>query len=105
MSTGPRRHCTASARQHSSGDPRAVAARGILDSYRQQQTAERSATLSQDGDDDAPCSAECVTAIYSAAEFDEQLARVPDHVLVVVDFYRCAADALRHRDPLLRPPR
>ena len=35
------------------------------------------------------CSAECVTQIYSAAEFDEQLAKVPDHVLVVIDFYRC----------------
>ena len=75
-----------------------MVAQGILDSYRQQQTAERSASQSQDGDDEAPCSVECVQAIYSAAEFDEQLARVPDHVLVVVDFYRCGADPLWHRD-------
>ena len=70
-----------------------MAARGILDSYRQQQTAEQSAAEAQDGADDPPCSTDCVTEIFSAAEFDEQLARVSENVLVVVDFYRCAADA------------
>ncbi len=75
--------------QQFSAGPSAVSARSILDSYRasQQQTAERN-----DGADagaDELCSAECVTQIYSAAEFDEHLARLPDNVLVVVDFYRC----------------
>ena len=75
--------------QQSGAGPSAVAARSILDSYRasQQQTAERG-----DGADAAAeelCSAECVTQIYSAAEFEAHLARLPDNVLVVVDFYRC----------------
>lgn len=74
--------------QHSSGVARGVPAHSILDSYRasQQQTAERDEV---DGADDAPCSTECVLQIYSAAEFDEQLAKVPDNVLLVIDFYRC----------------
>ena len=88
LSTGSTRRRTSSV-WHPSIGPSIVVARSILDSYRasQQQTADRGAA---DGADDAPCSAECVTQICSAAEFDEQLARVPDNVLVVVDFYRCA---------------
>ncbi len=85
---------TASRRRHallgqqSGAGPSAVAARSILDSYRasQQQTAERGDNA--DAAADELCSTECVTQIYSAAEFDEQLARLPDNVLVVVDFYR-----------------